>query len=189
MRVIEYPQIVWGAVTLIRRKHYLSIYLSIYISIYLSIYSIHLSFNLNIYISIYLPTYLSIYLSIYLSNLSCLPIYLSIYLSIYSLHLSFNLNINSAVFLSVCLSFYLCTCKLENEAFQRDFLNFRNWTSKTKQFCETYFKNGKSSAELMASCQYVLRSFHPICLEVSRLERNSVSPGHTKCCTCHAKSS
>ena len=64
---------------------------------------------------------------------------------------------------------------VKNETILRDFLNFRTWqnqkrsksarlpqfskftTSKTKQFSETSFKNGKLSAELMASCQCVLR--------------------------------
>ena len=65
--------------------------------------------------------------------------------------------------------------------FLRDFLNFWTWqrqkrnksarlphffkltTSKTKQFCETSFKNGKLSAELTASCQCVL-CFFPECV-------------------------
>ena len=46
-------------------------------------------------------------------------------------------------------------------------------TPKTKQFCETSFKNGKL-AELMASYQCVLRFVHFTCL---------------RCCTCHTKSS
>ena len=48
----------------------------------------------------------------------------------------------------------------------RDFLNFRSWQEKkTKQFCETSFKNGELSAELTASDQCVLRFFHSICLK------------------------
>ena len=35
--------------------------------------------------------------------------------------------------------------------------------TKTKQFCETSFKNGKLSAELTASYQCVLRFFHSTC--------------------------
>ena len=58
----------------------------------------------------------------------------------------------------VYLSIYLSICKFENEAFLRDFLNFSKLTaSKTKQFCESFFKNGKLSAELTASCRCVLR--------------------------------
>ena len=61
-------------------------------------------------------------------------------------------------------------------------------TSKTKQFCETSFKNGKLSAELTASYQCVLRIFHSTCLKYCACHEK-VMPGHTKCCTCHAKSS
>ena len=103
--------------------------------------------------------------------------------------------------LSVCLPVRLSICKLENaailrdgniqnEAILRDFLNFltrhhpkrsnsariphfSNLTiSKTKQFCETSFKNGKLHAELTARYQWVLRFFHSICL---------------KGCACHEK--
>ena len=76
-------------------------------------------------------------------------------------------------------------------------------TSKTKQFCETSslfevgktqqsceasFKNGKLTAELTASCQCVLRFFQSICLKYCACYEK-VKPGHTECCTCHAKSS
>ena len=77
-------------------------------------------------------------------------------------------------------------------------------TSKTKQFCETFsffeddniknerilrdFKYGKLSAELTASYQCVLRFFQSACLKYCPCHKK-VMPGHTKCCTCHAKSS
>ena len=117
-----------------------------------------------------------------------------------------------------CLSIYLSICKLEtklfcetssvfelenmkNAAIQRDFLNFWTWqrqkrkasfflkltTSKTKQFCDTSFKNGKLSAELTAGYQCFLRFFHSTCLKYCACHEK-VRPGHTKCCTCHAKS-
>ena len=78
----------------------------------------------------------------------------------------------------------------------RDFLNFGTWhhpkrsnsarlpqflnstTSKTKQFCETSFKNGKLSAELTASYQCVLRFFHSTCLKYCACHAK-VMPGHT----------
>ena len=60
--------------------------------------------------------------------------------------------------------------------------------SKTKAFCETSFKNGKLNAELTASYQCVLRCFDSICLKYCACHEK-VMPGHTKCCTCHAKSS
>ena len=64
-------------------------------------------------------------------------------------------------------------------------------TSKPKQFCETFFKNGTLSAELTASYHCVLRFFllHlGTCLKYCACHEK-VMPGHTKCCTCHAKSS
>ena len=96
-----------------------------------------------------------------------------------------------SICLSVCLPACLSVCKFENEGIRRDFLNFRSWqhqkrnnsarlpqcsklrTSKTKQFCETAFKNGKCSAKLTASHLYqcVLRFFHSIW--IWRLPRKS----------------
>ena len=52
----------------------------------------------------------------------------------------------------------------------------------------TSFKNGKLSADLTASYQWVLRFFQSICLNYCAYHEK-VMPGHTKCCTCHAKSS
>ena len=49
------------------------------------------------------------------------------------------------------------------------------------------FKNGKLSAELTASYQCVLRFLHSTCLKYCACHEK-VMPGHTKCCTCHAKS-
>ena len=95
---------------------------------------------------------------------------------------------------------------VKNEAILRDFLIFFRWqhqkrsksarlphffpltTSKTKQFCETSFKNGKLSAELTASYWCVQRFFDSTCLNYCACHEK-VMPGHTKCCTCHAKSS
>ena len=74
---------------------------------------------------------------------------------------------------------------IKNEALLRYFLMA---TSKTKQFSETSFKNGKLSAWLMASYQSVLRFFHSTCLKYYACHEK-LMPGHTKCCTCHAKSS
>jgi uncharacterized membrane protein YvlD (DUF360 family) len=52
-------------------------------------------------------------------------------------------------------------------------------TLKTKQFCETSFKNGKLSAELTASYQWILRFFHSICLKYCSCHEK-VIPGYTK---------
>ena len=169
---------------------YLPIYLSTYLPIYLSTYlpiclSIYLSTYLSIYLSIYLPIYLSTYLPIYLSTY--LPIYLSVYLSIY-LPIYLSARLKTQQFCETSTIFELDNVKKETKL--RDFLNFWTWqrkkssnsgrlpqfskltTSKTKQFCETSFKNGKVSAELTASCHCVLRFFESICLNF---------------CTCHEK--
>ena len=196
---------------------YLFIYLSTYLPIYLSTYPpIHLSTYLPIYLSIYLSTYLPIYLSTYLPIYlsTYLPIYLSVCLSIYlCISLSLYLSVCLSVYLPAWKTKLFCETSsgfeldnIKNAAIQRDFLNFWTWqrkkrsksarlphflkltTSKTKQFCETSFKNGKLSAELTASCQCVLRFFHSICLNYCACHEK-VMPGHTKCCTCHAKSS
>ena len=128
---------------------------------------------------------------------NCLSIYLSIHLSICT-----SIPIYSSFFFSISLSIF----KLENASIWRDFLKFWTWqpqkrnksarlpqfskltASKTTQFCETSFKHGKLSAELTASYQCVLRFFHSTCLKYCAC-REKVMPGHTKCCTCDAKSS
>ena len=173
----------------------------------------YLSIYLPIYLSIYLSTYLPIYLSTYL------PIYLSIYLSILrSIYLSIYLSLCLSVCLSTCLSASLKTklfCEMsslfkvdniKNKAILRDLFIFQSGqhqkrsnsvrlppflhltTSKSKQFCETSLKNWKFSAGLTASCQCVLRFFHSTCLKYCACHEK-VMPGHTKCYTCHAKSS
>ena len=165
------------------------------------------------YLSIYLSFYLSIYLSVYLSIDR--SIYLSVYLSIY---LSLSLSLSLSVYLSPCLSASLKTkhfCETSSffdvdnskkETILRDVCSFWTWqhpkrsnsarhlqflnltTSKTKQFCETSFQNGQLSAELTASYQCVLRFFQSTCRKYCACHEK-VMPGHTKCCTCHAKSS
>ena len=196
---------------------YLSIYLPTYLSIYLSTYlSIYLSLSLSTYLSIYLSSHLSIYqsinLSIYLSP--SLSLYLSICL-ICLISLSICLSVCLSIYLPICkleseailrdfFSFWTWQRqKRSNSARHPQFLHlttsktkqfcetssfFKLTTSKTKQVCETSFKNGKLSAELTASYQCVLRFFQSICLNYCACHEK-VRPGHTKCCTCHAKSS
>ena len=149
----------------------MSVCLSACLSIYLSVY---LSICLSVYLSICLSISLSLFLS--LCRSVCLPIYL------------FICKLENEAILRDFLSFELDNIK--NEAILRDFLNFWTWqhqkqsnsarlpqflnltTSKTKQFCETSFKNGKLSAALTASYQCVLRFFHSTC---------------RKYCACHEK--
>ena len=185
---------------------YLSIYhLSIFLSIYLSIYLIYLSTYLPIYLSTYLPIYLFTYLSI------CLSVYLPVYLHAWKR--SYSARRPQVLHLTTSKTHQFCETSsmfevdnVKNASILRGFLNVWTWrrqkrsnsarlphfskltTSKTKQFCETSFKNGKLSAKLTASYQCVLRFVHSMCLNYCACHEK-VMPGHTKCCTCHAKSS
>ena len=126
------------------------------------------------------------YLSIYL------PIYLSTYLPIY-LPISLSLSVCLSVYLSTCLSASLKTkqvCEtfsifelnnVKNETILRDFCRFWTWqhpkrsnsarplqflnmtTSKTKQFCETSFKNRKlykCSADSLVPMRFAIFPLH-----------------------------
>ena len=119
--------------------------------------SICLSIDLSIYRSINLSIYLSIY------------IYLCIYVSIY-------LSIDRSIDLSAIQQDFLifCTWQHQKRSTLRDFLFPLNFTtSKTKQFCETSFKNGKFSAELTASYQCVFAIFPVHLSKLLRLPRKS----------------
>ena len=188
---------------------YLSVYLSICLSICLSIYlSIHPSIYLSISLSLSLSVCLSVSLFVYLSL--CLSVYLPVYLQAwkrsYSARRPQVLNLTTSKTQQFCETSSMFELdNVKNEAILRDILNFwtrqrqkrsnsatlphfsKLTTSKTKQFCETSFKNGKLSAELTASYQCVLRFFQSTCLNYCACHEK-VMPGHTKCCTCHAKS-
>ena len=196
----------------------LSIYRSICLSIYLSIYrsidlSIYRSIDLSIYLSIYLSVCLSIYLSICkLENQAILRDFFIIQSWQHQKRSNSArppqcLNLTTSKMKQFCETSSMFELdNVKNEAILRDFLNISTWqrqkrtnsarllqclnltTSKTKQFCETSFKNGKLSAALTASYQCVLRFFHSTCLKYCA-SHEKVRPGHTKCCTCHAKSS
>ena len=149
------------------------------------------SLSLSFSFSDYLPTYLPVYVSIYLSV--CLSVYLSA-------------SLKTKQFCETSSYFEVGHIKIiKNKAILRDFLISQSWqhhkrtnsgrllqfsnltTSKTKQFCETSFKNGKLSAELTASYQCVLQLFQSTCRKYCACYEK-VMPGHTKRCTCHAKS-
>ena len=197
----------------------LPIYLSICLSLYLSIHgpidlSIYLSIypSINLSLSLSLSICLSIYRSIYLIYSILILFQIKSNPSIY---LTTCLSDYLTIWLSICLSIDLSSyLSIAQEATMRDFLQkLKVHSSKTKQFCDTYsndaccetsssfdfdtvkneavmraFKNGKLSAELTASCHGVLGFFHLICLNYCACHQK-VTPGHTKCCTCHAKSS
>ena len=131
-------------------------------------------------------------------------VYLSIYLCIYlSICLSICKLENEAI-LRDFLSFWTWQHqKRSNSARFPQFLNLT--TSKTKQFCESSsifeLDNIKNKAilrdflqkwkvECRADSLVPMRfAIFPLYLsKVLRLPRK-VMPGHTKCCTCHAKSS
>ena len=152
--------------------------------------SVYLFFQLSIHLSIYRSIYLSVYLSIYLVNYRSISlcVYLCIYSSVkFSLHLSFDLPLD--------LSINLSSRHVDNKTMVLDLCwqhqkrsNSARQTAKTKQFCETSFKNRKLTVQLTASHQCVLRFFHAVSLKYCACHEK-VSPGHTKCCTCHEKAS
>ena len=148
-----------------------------------------------VYLSIYLPIYLSLSLSLSLS--------LWIVPSI-CLFRNFNSNWKEAIIADVLQS---GNWELQNPAILWDVLKtwkltppkWRNSTrcpqflavtiSKTKQLCETSFKNEKLSAELTALRQCVLGFSRPTSLKYCDCQEK-VKPRHTKCYyACHAKSS
>ena len=156
----------------------MSICRSIYLSIDRSVsLSSHPSFDLSLDVFMDLAMHRSVYLSIDLfTRLSIdLPLDLSINLS--SRHVD-----NKTMLLDFCWQHQ----KRSNSARLSHFLQLK--TSKTKQFCETSFKNGKLTVQLTASYQCVLRFFHAMSLKYCACHEK-VSPGHTKCCTCHEKAS
>ena len=159
----------------------LSVYLSIRLAINLSIYlplplSVYLPLSLSIHPSVYSSIYVPIFLSTYLSThllmypsihpSSYLSIYLSdhrfTYLSVSKLKIWFgkmqflsgNQRSNSAR-----LPQFLQLTTSKTKQFWETSLIFKVDNIKMKQFCETSFKNGRSSEELTASCQCVLQFF------------------------------
>ena len=196
---------------------YLSIYLPVYLSalsMFLSICpSVHLSICPSVHLSIHPPihpsthppihpsTHPPIHPSIHLSVSICQSVHLShamllVCLSIDPFYPCLHLSIYPSIQKSKLAapkrskSARFTKCKLtapkrRSSAGLSQFL--RLTASKTKQFCETSFKNGKLLAELTASYQCILRFFQSICLNYCACHEK-VMPGHTKCCTCHAKS-
>ena len=158
---------------------YLPTYPRIYLCIHLSL-SLSLSVCLFMSLSIYLSTNPSVYL----------PVYLQAWKRSYSARPPQCLNLITSKTKQFCET---SSCfKVDNINKQSDsarLLHFSKLTtSRTKQFCETSFKSGKLRAALTASYQCVLRFFQSICLNYCACHENWCL-GHTKCCTCHARSS
>ena len=139
------------------------------------------SLFLSLSLTIYIPTHLSIFVSIYLSV--CLSVCLSIHPPVYQQ--AWNLT---KPFRKTSWIFELNNVK--NETILWDF--FISWTwqhpKRSSSARLPSFKNGKLSAGLTASCQCVLRFFHSTCQKYCACQEK-LMPGHTKCCTCQAKSS
>ena len=96
-------------------------------------------------------------------------------------------NIKNAAFLWDFLNF--CTWQHQNEAILRDILNFWSWQHQKRSNSARLLSNMESCAELTASYQCVLRfCLFSTCLKYCTCHEK-VMPGHTKCCTCNAKSS
>ena len=190
---------------------YLSIYLSTYLPTYLPAYlpaclAGWLAGCLSVSLSLSLPVCLSVYLSVYLQA----------WKRSYSARRPQVLNLTTSKtqqFGETSSIFELDNVK--NEAILGDFVIFQSWqhqkrsnsvrlplyfnltTSKTKQFCETskFFQVGNIKNEAIlrdflqkwkVACSADF--FQSICLNHCACHEQ-VMPGHTKCCTCHAKSS
>jgi len=128
-----------------------------------------------IYVCVCFSICLSVYLSVYLSI--CRSVFLSVYLSIYLSMCKFENEASLRYFLNFWTWEHqkhsnsarrpqLWTWQRQKRSYSARLPQFfKLTTSKTKQFCETSFKNGKLSAELTASHQCVLRFFHSTCLK------------------------
>ena len=164
---------------------YLSTYLPTYLSFYLSI-SLSLCLSVYLFICLYI---LIIYLSICkIENEAILRDVLKFWTWQHqkrsnSARLPQSLNLTTSKTKQFCeTSSFFKVDNIQNEAILRDIHNIPTWqrqkrsssatfphfsklkTSRTKQFCETSFKNGKLRAALTASYHWVLRFFQSICL-------------------------
>ena len=144
---------------------------------------------LSIYLSIYLPSiYLSIFLSLYLSV--CLSIYLEVWKRSYSARLPQFLNLTTSKTQKFCEKSSIFELdNLQNEAILRDFFKFWTWqhqkqknSARLPSKMESWVQRWQPRAN--AFCDF----FQSTCLKYCACH-GKLMPGHTKCCTCHAKSS
>ena len=85
--------------------------------------------------------------------------------------------------------FLSLTDNAENETSLRDFINFRSWQHQ-KRSNSARLPSKIESPGLTATYQCDLRFFHSTCLKYCACAcHEKLMPGHTKCCTYHAKSS
>ena len=109
-------------------------------------------------------------------------------LSFYSsIHLSVYLSIYLSVCLFVCLSASLKT-KLFSETCLKFGISFKlsSWQYQKRSNSARLPSTMESWVQLTASCQCLLCFSHSTCLKYCTCHEK-VRPGHTKCCTCHAR--
>ena len=184
---------------------YVSISPCIYMSIYLYIY---------IYISLSLSLYLSFYLSLSGPFISWLSVYLPVCLSTpLSIYLSVCLSVCLPIYLSVCLRAWKKAILRDFLNFQN--WQHQKWslsarlpqpvsltTPQSKQFCKTssifeidnirkrsnYAKLPSKMTSWVLSWQPRTNAFWDLSVPSQYCVcHENMRPGHTKCCTCHAK--
>ena len=150
------------------------------------LFSFSLSFCLFLWLSTCLPTYPPMHPSISLSLSVCLPIYLQACKRSYSARLPQFLKLddikNAA---SQRDSSIFALNNIKNEAILRGPLFFKVGNIKNKAILRDVLQKWKVEcfADGLVPMRFAIFSVH-----LSKLLRQ-VMPGHTKCCTCHAKSS
>ena len=184
------------------RYIYLSFFLTIYLSSHLVLYLICLPIYLSISLSFYLSSFLIInpifliYQYFLLSILSILFIHIYLIYAIYISYLSTYLTIHLSIWNKAETSFKIHSgqiqhflkngrSQLQNDEILWDFSIFEVGNIKNEAILN---RKSKWSAELTALYQRVLRFFPSIRLKYCP-SHEKVRPGHTKCCTCHAKTS
>ena len=70
----------------------------------------------------------------------------------------------------------------------KDFLIFELDNIQNEAILRDFLQKWRVDCSVLASCQCVLQFFHSTCRKYCACHEK-VMPGHTKCCTCHAKSS
>ena len=188
---------------------YLSTYLPAYLSFYLSI-SLSLCLSVYLFICLYI---LIIYLSICKTeNEAILRDVLKFWTWQHqkrsnSARLPQSLNLTTSKTKQFCeTSSFFKVDNIQNEAILRDIHNIPTWqrqkrsssatfphfsklkTSRTKQFLRDFLQKWKvaCSADSLVPLSFAI---FPIHLSKLYTCHEKVMPGHTKCCTCHAKSS
>ena len=134
------------------------------------------------YLSIYLPIYLSLCLSVYL------PVCLQAWKRSYSARRPQVLNLTTSKMEQLCETSSMFELdNVKNEAVLRDFFIFKLDNIKNEAILRDFLQKWKVAC---SADGLVLMRFAIFPVHLSKLLRlpRKVMPGHTKCCTCHAKS-